>query len=64
MHDIQLVQISNSANNLFEKLTGLYFFKPRSFDDIIEEFSFFGILHDEKQMLCGFDNLSGGKGTS
>jgi len=51
MHDIQLVKILNSCDNLVEKLQGLWLFDSLILDDVIKKFTTIRILHYQVQLF-------------
>jgi hypothetical protein len=57
MNDSDLVQILNPCQKLSEKLTGFCFFELLPLDDVVKELAVRDILHDEKELLGGFDDL-------
>lgn len=64
MNDVQLMQVGHSADNIFKKPAGLDFIKFGLFDNVVEQFSLFDILHHQEQMFGSFDNLYEWAGTS
>ena len=50
MHNTELMKIGNTANNIFEESTGLNLLQFGLFYNIIEEFSFFDVLHNKKEV--------------
>lgn len=52
------MKVCNSTDDMFEKSAGLQLIKFGLFDYIVEKFSFFDVLHDQKKMSGSFNNLS------
>ena len=48
MHNTELMQVGNSTDDVFKEPTGLKFVQFRLFDYVIEELSFFNVLHDQE----------------
>ena len=46
MDDIQLMQVSNATDHLLEISTGFVFLDFGFLHDVIEQLSFFDVLHD------------------
>ena len=57
MNNTELMKIRNAANNIFEESTGLNLLQFGLFYDIIEELSFFDVLHNKKEVSWSFDYL-------
>ncbi len=57
MHNVELMKVRNAANDIFEESTCLKLIEFGVCDDIIEQFSIFDILHDEKEMLGSLYDL-------
>jgi len=51
------VNVLNAANYLLEKFARLCLLKLLALDDMVEEFSSAGILHDQEQLAGGFNDL-------
>ena len=52
MDDAQSVKIGYCANQMFEETTSFVLFETTSFDDEVEKFALFDILHDEEEVPC------------
>ncbi len=57
MHNVELMKVRNAANDIFEESASLKLIEFGVCDDIIEQFSIFDILHDEKEMLGSLYDL-------
>lgn len=64
MHDVKLMKIVYTANNIFKESAGYFLLQFGILHDIVEQFSIFDVLHDEKEVLWGFDDLNYGIDTS
>ena len=52
MDDVQLVKIGHCAHQMFEETTSFVLFETTSFDDEVEKFALFDILHNEEEVPC------------
>ncbi len=57
MNNAYFVNVLDSGNKLVEYAYGLVLIDSFIFDDIIEEFSLFHVLHDQKQLLGSLNNF-------
>lgn len=57
MHDPQSVNVLDSTDDLLEHFAGFFLIHTLFAHNIIEQLSIFHVLHDEKQMLWGFDDF-------
>ena len=57
MHDAQLMQILDAADDLLEEFAGLGLLELLLFDDVVEELAAAHELHDQKQLLRRLDDL-------
>ncbi len=57
MNNAYFMNVLDSCNKLVEYANGLVLIDSFIFDDIIEEFSLFHVLHDQKQLLGSLNNF-------
>jgi hypothetical protein len=57
MYDTVFVYILDSCEKLLHEEDGFGLVESFFFDDVIEEFSSFSVLHDEVDVSFGFDDL-------
>jgi hypothetical protein len=64
VNDVEFVEVGDPADDVFEETTGLQLIQLGLFDNVVEEFPVLNVLHDEKKMAGGLDDLDGGWNTS
>lgn len=64
MNYAQFVEIGNSTDDMFEKSAGLNLLQFSLFDNVVEKFSFFDVLHHKEEVSGSFDYLAKIKVTS
>ena len=57
VYDSVFVDVLHTCNDLLHEPDGFGFIEPLPFDDVVEEFTAFSILHDEVDVGFGFDDL-------
>ena len=57
MHNSQLVQVFDSADNLLEELAGFGFLEFLLLDDVVEQLAAADKLHDEKELFRRLNNF-------
>jgi hypothetical protein len=57
MNNSNFMNVLDTSYELVEYAYGLVLIDPFIFDDIIEEFSLFHVLHDQKQLLGSLNNF-------
>ena len=57
MHDSYFMKMFNSIDKLFKKLASLGLLESFLFENELKKFSFWDILHDEKELFGRFNNL-------
>lgn len=57
MADLDLVDVLDAGDNLLHEATRLLFLQALPFDDVVEQFTSAGILHDQEQLARRLDNL-------
>lgn len=58
MHNTELVNILDSADDVLEESASFLFFQFSLLDNVIKELSLLHILHNQKQVLWCLDNLN------
>ena len=57
MHDIQLMKVRNTTNDVLEESTSLNFINFGASDDIVKQLAILNVFHDEKEMLGSLYNF-------
>jgi hypothetical protein len=57
MDDVESMDILNPCDDLLEELAGLFFFNSIVRNDVFEEFTATGILHDQIELAGGLDDF-------
>ena len=57
MHNSNFMKMLNSIDKLFKKLASFGLFESFLFENKLKKFSFWDILHDEKELFGRFNNL-------
>jgi hypothetical protein len=57
MDDVELVQVLNPRNDLLVELAGFFVGELGVLDDVVEELPAAGVLHDQVELLGGFNDL-------
>ena len=57
MHDVELVKVFDTGDDLMEKFEGLWLLHSLILDDVVEKLATISILHDEVQLLGRLDDF-------
>lgn len=57
MNDVEFVHVLDALNDLSEEFTGFAFLEAFLFDNLFEKLAFRDELHDEEELLWGFDDF-------
>jgi len=64
MNNVELMQVGNTTDDVFEKATSLSLLQFSILDNVVKQLAILNILHHQKQMSWSLDDLNKRKCTS